>query len=115
MVIRLIEPDAGTIRLDGVEIAHATQAELRPLRRRMQMVFQDPYGSLNPRMRAGDAVAEPLRVHGVLQGSAVEDRVADLFGGWACGRTSFATARHSSPAGSASGSRSRGRSRSIRR
>jgi peptide/nickel transport system ATP-binding protein len=79
MVIRLIEPDAGTIRLDGVEITHATQAALRPLRRRMQMVFQDPYGSLNPRMRAGDAVAEPLRVHGVLQGSALDDRVADLF------------------------------------
>jgi ABC-type oligopeptide transport system ATPase subunit len=79
MVIRLIEPDAGTIRLVGVEITHATQAELRPLRRRMQMVFQDPYGSLNPRMRAGDAIAEPLRVRGVLHGSAVEDRVADLF------------------------------------
>jgi oligopeptide/dipeptide ABC transporter ATP-binding protein len=79
MIIRLIEPDAGTIRLEGIEIAHATQAELRPLRRRMQMVFQDPYGSLNPRMRAGDIIAEPLRVHGVLQGSAIEDRVADLF------------------------------------
>jgi oligopeptide/dipeptide ABC transporter ATP-binding protein len=79
MIIRLIEPDAGSIRFDGVEIAHAAQAELRSLRRRMQMVFQDPYGSLNPRMRAGDAVAEPLRVHRVLTGSAIEDRVADLF------------------------------------
>jgi oligopeptide/dipeptide ABC transporter ATP-binding protein len=79
MVIRLIAPDAGTIRLDGTDIAHATEAELRPVRRRMQMVFQDPYGSLNPRMRAGDAVAEPLRVHGVLSGSALDDRVAELF------------------------------------
>jgi peptide/nickel transport system ATP-binding protein len=79
MIIRLIEPDAGTIRLAGVDISHAAESELRPLRRRMQMIFQDPYGSLNPRMRAGDAVAEPLRVHGALSGSAVEDRVADLF------------------------------------
>jgi oligopeptide/dipeptide ABC transporter ATP-binding protein len=79
MVIRLIEPNAGTIRLDGSDISHATQAELRPLRRRMQMVFQDPYGSLNPRMPAAEAVGEPLRVHGVLAGSALEDKVADLF------------------------------------
>jgi oligopeptide/dipeptide ABC transporter ATP-binding protein len=79
MVVRLIEPDAGTIRLDGIDIAHAAERELRPLRRRMQMIFQDPYASLDPRMRAGEAVAEPLRVHRVLGGSALEDRVADLF------------------------------------
>ncbi len=79
MVIRLIEPDAGEIRLDGVDIAHAPETELRPLRRRMQMVFQDPYGSLNPRMRAGDAVAEPMRVHSTLAASAIDDRVAELF------------------------------------
>ena len=79
MIIRLIEPDAGTIRLDGIDITHAPQSDLRQIRRRMQMVFQDPYGSLNPRMRAGDIVAEPLRVHGALSRSALQDRVADLF------------------------------------
>ena len=79
LVVRLIEPSAGAIRLDGTDIAHLPQSVLRPMRRRVQMVFQDPNSSLDPRMGAGDLVAEPLRVHRVAVGTALEQRVAELF------------------------------------
>ena len=62
-IIRLVEPDAGTIELDGVDVRAARGGELRELRRRMQMVFQDPYSSLNPRMTVGAALHEAGRVH----------------------------------------------------
>jgi ABC-type glutathione transport system ATPase component len=62
-VIRLIEPDEGLIELDGVNVREAGGSELRELRRRMQMVFQDPYSSLNPRMSVGAALHEAGRVH----------------------------------------------------
>jgi ABC-type glutathione transport system ATPase component len=62
-IIRLVEPDAGTIELDGIDIRAARGKELRELRRRMQMVFQDPYASLNPRMTVGAALLEAGRVH----------------------------------------------------
>jgi ABC-type glutathione transport system ATPase component len=62
-IIRLVEPDAGTIKLDGVDVRAAGGGELRELRRRMQMVFQDPYSSLNPRMTVGAALQEAGRVH----------------------------------------------------
>src|SRR5262249_28454973 len=78
-VLRLIEPTAGSIRLDGRDITHITKAELRPLRPRMQIIFQDPFSSLDPRMSAGDIVAEPLRVHGVARGRELKRRVAELF------------------------------------
>jgi oligopeptide/dipeptide ABC transporter ATP-binding protein len=79
MIVRLLEPNDGSILLDGTDIAHMTHRRLRPLRRKVQMVFQDPNGSLDPRQRAGDIVEEPLIVHGL--GSAAERRakVADLF------------------------------------
>jgi oligopeptide/dipeptide ABC transporter ATP-binding protein len=64
-ILRLIEPTGGTIRFEGNDITSLPKAELRALRRRMQIVFQDPYSSLNPRKRAGEIVAEPLMVHGV--------------------------------------------------
>src|SRR5437764_6944695 len=64
-VLRLLEPTSGTIKLDGHDITHLSKAELRRHRRGMQMIFQDPYSSLNPRMTAGDIVGEPLEVHGV--------------------------------------------------
>ena len=64
-LLRLYKPDSGSITFDGQAIAQASQAAIRPLRRRMQMVFQDPYGSLNPRMTIGDTLAEPLRFHGL--------------------------------------------------
>ena len=63
-VLRLIEPSSGSIRFDGVELTALSSARLRDARRRFQMVFQDPYTSLNPRMTVGEIVAEPLLVHG---------------------------------------------------
>ena len=73
MLIRLIEPDAGTLRFDGVDLLALSASRLRRLRREFQIVFQDPYGSLNPRMRVGTAVGEPLVVH-KLVGSRAERR-----------------------------------------
>jgi oligopeptide/dipeptide ABC transporter ATP-binding protein len=78
-VLRLIEPTAGSIRLDGHDITHLGKAELRPFRPRMQIIFQDPFSSLDPRMSAGDIVGEPLRVHGVASGRALKEIVAALF------------------------------------
>jgi oligopeptide/dipeptide ABC transporter ATP-binding protein len=78
-VTRLIEPTAGSIRISGKDITALSKAELRPYRREMQIIFQDPFSSLDPRMTAGDIVAEPLRVHKVVSGRAVRDRVAALF------------------------------------
>ena len=62
--VRLLEPSGGAIRFDGVDITHLSDADLRPLRRRFQMIFQDPMSSLNPRHRVGTILAEPLRLHG---------------------------------------------------
>ena len=78
-VLRLIEPTAGSIRLDGRDITHLTKAELREVRPQMQIIFQYPYSSLDPRMSAGDIVAEPLRVHGLASGRALTEIVAGLF------------------------------------
>jgi oligopeptide transport system ATP-binding protein len=78
LVLRLIEPTAGTVRFDGVEVSGA--AELRALRRRVQVVFQDPYASLNPRLRVGEAIAEPMEVHGIGDAKARADRVKELLG-----------------------------------
>jgi len=62
-LLRLLEPSGGRILFEDVEITHARQRALRPLRRKMQMIFQDPYASLNPRMTIGTAIAEPLVIH----------------------------------------------------
>ena len=78
-VLRLIEPTSGSIRIDGTDITHLSKSELRPHRRAMQIVFQDPFASLNPRMTAGDIVGEPLTVHGLATGSEKQARVAKLF------------------------------------
>jgi peptide/nickel transport system ATP-binding protein/oligopeptide transport system ATP-binding protein len=79
-VLKLIEPTDGSIRLDGEEIASLDYAAMRPFRRRMQIVFQDPYSSLNPKMQVGRIVAEPLQVHGQARGEELAERVAELFG-----------------------------------
>jgi oligopeptide/dipeptide ABC transporter ATP-binding protein len=78
-VLRLIDPTEGSIKIDGAEIAHLSRRELRPYRRQMQIIFQDPFASLDPRMSANDIVGEPLRVHGVARGKDKADRVAALF------------------------------------
>src|ERR671935_2200712 len=65
-ILRLYEPTDGRIVFDGADITRARESELRPLRRRMQMVFQDPFASLNPRHSVGRIVGEPLRAHGLL-------------------------------------------------
>jgi oligopeptide transport system ATP-binding protein len=78
-ILRLIEPTSGSIRLNGRDITHLGKTELRPHRRSMQIVFQDPFASLNPRMTAGDIVGEPLIVHGMAAGSKKRERVAELF------------------------------------
>lgn len=62
-LVRLLEPSGGAIRFDGTDITHLSDAALRPLRRRFQMIFQDPMSSLNPRHRVGTIIAEPLRLH----------------------------------------------------
>ena len=69
-LVRLLEPSGGAIRFDGTDITHLPEPALRPLRRRFQMIFQDPMSSLNPRHRVGTIIAEPMRLHGM-------DRVAD--------------------------------------
>ncbi|WP_454621716.1 ABC transporter ATP-binding protein [Bradyrhizobium cenepequi] len=78
-VLRLVEPSSGEIRLNGEAITRLSKAELRPYRRSMQIVFQDPFASLNPRMTAGDIVGEPLSVHGLASGERKQERVAELF------------------------------------
>ncbi len=78
-VVRLVKPTAGTIKLDGRDITFLGKAGLRPYRREMQIIFQDPLSSLNPRMSAGDIVGEPLLVHGIGDRRERADRVAALF------------------------------------
>jgi oligopeptide transport system ATP-binding protein len=78
-ILRLVEPTSGTIQLNGLDITHLGKAEMRPNRRSMQIVFQDPFASLNPRMTAGDIVGEPLSVHGIATGRKKSERVAELF------------------------------------
>ena len=78
-VLRLIDPTDGEIRIGGNDITKLSKAELRPYRRQMQIIFQDPFSSLDPRMSAGDIVAEPLRVHGIAKGGEVRKLVAALF------------------------------------
>jgi peptide/nickel transport system ATP-binding protein/oligopeptide transport system ATP-binding protein len=78
-VMRLVTPTAGTVRLNGTDITHLSRRALRPLRRNMHMVFQDPYSSLDPRMTCGQIVAEPLDVQGLARGRDLDAQVVKLF------------------------------------
>src|SRR4051795_2201880 len=78
-LLRLLEPTEGAIRLDGEDITHLGAGEMRPHRKRMQMVFQDPYASLNPRMAAARFVSEPLENYSDISTKDRETRVAELF------------------------------------
>nr|WP_055501656.1 dipeptide ABC transporter ATP-binding protein [Nonomuraea pusilla] len=78
-LVRLTDLTSGSVEFQGQDITRLSRRALRPLRPAMQLVFQDPYASLNPRRTAGDAVAEPLRIHGYGDAAAVRNRVAELF------------------------------------
>jgi len=78
-VLRLTKPTSGTIRLNGVDITSLSRRAMRPMRRNLHMVFQDPYSSLNPRMTCGDIVGEPVRLHGLARGRALDARVDTMF------------------------------------
>ncbi len=78
-ILRLLEPTEGRIRLAGQDITHLSRSQMRPLRRRLHMVFQDPYSSLNPRLTCGQIVGEPLRLHRIARGAELDTRVASLF------------------------------------
>ena len=78
-VLRLVEPTSGSIKLAGNDITHLDRAAMRPFRQRMQIIFQDPFSSLDPRMTAGDIVREPVTFHGIAKGRAADDVVASLF------------------------------------
>src|SRR3954451_19236430 len=77
-VIKLLEPTSGSIRFDGTEISNLKRSEVRPLRREMQFIFQDPYASLNPRKRVGQIVGDPLKLHDLASGSTLRRQVQDL-------------------------------------
>ena len=77
-LLRLVEPAAGTIEFEGQDVRSLDRRQLKEMRCRMQMIFQDPYGSLNPRRTVGAAIAEPIFVHRLRDKSEVDDRVADL-------------------------------------
>src|SRR3954466_4796485 len=78
-ILRLIEPTSGEVAFDGVDVLALSRGDLRRMRRRMQIVFQDPYSSLNPRMRVGDIVEEPLVIHRLGSKAERRARVGELF------------------------------------
>ncbi len=77
-VLRLIEPTSGKVMFNGAEMSQMTKPRLRSLRRQMQIIFQDPYSSLNPRMTVNQIIADPMTIHGVYQGREREERIAFL-------------------------------------
>lgn len=93
-VLRLIEPTSGRIVFDGLDVASLRGALLRPLRRRMQMVFQDPTAALNPRLSAGAAIREPVEAHGLARGRAATERVIQLLEEVGLGSRHFASFPH---------------------
>jgi peptide/nickel transport system ATP-binding protein len=78
LLLRLIEPTSGSVRFDGVDVLAASAGELRRLRREMQIVFQDPFGSLDPRMKVEQIVAEPLAIHEKLGREVRRTRTSEL-------------------------------------
>lgn len=77
-ILRLIEPTAGTIRFEGQEITHLKGSDLKKLRAEMQIIFQDPYSSLNPRLTVLHIIGDALKTHGMARGSEIADRAADM-------------------------------------
>lgn len=77
-ILRLIEPTSGKVTFDGMDVSHMTKSQLRSLRRQMQIIFQDPYSSLNPRMTVNQIIGDPMDIHGVYRGREREERIAYL-------------------------------------
>ncbi len=78
-LLKLHEPSAGRILINGRDVTHLSPRQMRPVRREMQIVFQDPYSSLNPRMRAGDIVGEPLDIHDLVPRGQRRTRITEMF------------------------------------
>lgn len=78
LLVRLLEPTSGTVRFQGIDLAHIHGEQLRQQRAHMQVIFQDPFGSLDPRWRVEQTIAEPLRAHGIKNATEIKNRVADL-------------------------------------
>ncbi len=78
IILRLEEPTSGKVFFDGTDITQLRGEELRRLRRRIQPIFQDPYASLNPRMRVGDAIKDPLEIHGIAEGEEARKMVLEM-------------------------------------
>ena len=77
-ILQLTAPTSGSVRFDGQELVGRSARELRPLRREMQMIFQDPFASLNPRKRVGQIIGEPIQLHGLAEGAELKRMVQDL-------------------------------------
>jgi peptide/nickel transport system ATP-binding protein len=77
-ILQLLEPTSGSVRFEGRELAGLSRKQLQPLRREMQMIFQDPFASLNPRKRVGQIVGDPLRLHGIASGLELRSQVQGL-------------------------------------
>ena len=77
-ILQLTPPTSGSVRYSGRELVGLSPRQLRPLRREIQMIFQDPFASLNPRKRVGQIIGEPMRMHGLADGAALKRRVQDL-------------------------------------
>jgi oligopeptide transport system ATP-binding protein len=78
-ILQLYRPTSGVVYFEGANLCKLSKRNLRPIRRKMQIIFQDPYGSLNPRRTAGNIVGEPMRIHNLAQGSEYRDQVKELF------------------------------------
>ena len=77
-ILQLIPPTSGSVKFDGQELVGRSPRELRPLRRQMQMIFQDPFASLNPRKRIGQIIGDPMKLHGLADGAQLKRRVQEL-------------------------------------
>ena len=112
-MLRLIEPTAGSVEFEGREITGLPFREMRQLRRQMQIIFQDPYSSLNPRLSVRTMLTEVLTVHGIAKGPRGARGVGELCAWWGCRQARRRDIRTSFPAASASASASRARSPST--
>src|SRR5512137_1786280 len=77
-ILQLYKPTSGHVYYEGTDLTKLKREDMRKMRRQMQMIFQDPYASLNPRMTVSDIIGEPLAVHGVASGKEIQDRVQHL-------------------------------------